>query len=574
MFDRKLFGLPGAHRAFAVCCLLAFVGCALAVGEAACLAIAVSDAWAGTLQPRTAGLVVGFGLCLAARYLVSHVRALYMGRFSADAVGALRHDALEALADSGMARVHAQGSGSTVALLAEGARKVGDYLTLELPKTADLAAAVVVYLAALFALDPLSGAIALVMLPCIVFYMKLLGGYAHEKAQAQFASYRNLSNHFADSLAGVSTLMACGAERTRQRAVYERSEQLREATVSTLKIATISSLVLDLFRVFALAAIAVMLGFRLMDGVIDLAPALMLLVLVPELFGTIRRWAADFHASLDGAENLAALLALGQAVEVAEDPGYPDAVGAPSLELAGVAFRYDDGDGDALGGIDLHVEAGERIGVVGGSGAGKSTFAALLAGSISPSEGTVRVEGVEGGTLACASWRGRVAYLPQKPHIFTATLAENVAFYNPHASREQIERALEQAGLGDFVSGLEDGIDTLVGQGARQLSGGQAQRVALARVFADPARTVLIFDEPTAHLDFETEFALKDSFRALMEGKTVFFATHRLHWMADMDCILVMDGGCVVQEGALAQLQSEPGPYLQLARALDGEVRS
>ena len=243
------------------------------------------------------------------------------------------------------------------------------------------------------------------------------------------------------------------------------------------------------------------------------------------------------------------------------------------LEARDVAFDY--ADHRALEGVSFAARGFSKIAIVGMSGSGKSTLANLLGGFAEPSEGGFLAswEGEEPRAfdLASDAWRRQVVYIPQDPYIFHATLRENIAFYQPSADEEAIARAVEAMGLQELVAGLPQGLDTPIGEGARDLSGGQAQRIALARAFLDPSRRVLIFDEPTAHLDIETELELKERMLPLMEGRLVLFATHRLHWIHDMDAVMVMEEGRLVEFGAPEELLTRGGALTRLAeRTLGG----
>jgi len=217
---------------------------------------------------------------------------------------------------------------------------------------------------------------------------------------------------------------------------------------------------------------------------------------------------------------------------------------------------------------DIHftVAGAKKIGIVGASGAGKSTLIDLLAGFTSPDNGAFTIGGQSVTTLAHPSWRSQVTYIPQHPTIFSETLADNIRFYHPEASDEAVKAAAEAAGLKELAAELPQGYDELIGQGGRPLSGGEEQRVAIARAVLETTN-VLLLDEPTAHLDIETEYEVKQLLLPLLEDRLVFFATHRLHWMNEMDWILVMEHGRIAEQGTQSDLLAKDGVYRRLASA-------
>lgn len=576
MIDRNVTSLPGARGALGACYAFAALDAALTVGEALGLAIAVDALWHGATLSGQLAFIALFLSCYCAKQLSAFARDAVMDRFALKTASELRRRASDALYASGPAFVQQHGSGATLTTLIEGVSQVRTYLCVIVPKVADLMVVPVVLALVLLALDTISGIIAIVMIPCIVFYMQMLGSYAKENAARQYAAYRRSANQFADSLKGLATLKLFGASKRRGASIFSTSEKLRVAAVKTLRTATLSSLVLDLFRVFALAAIAIMLGFRLMAGSVELMPALAILVIVPEFFAVVRRYSTDFHASLDGRNQLSALLELIDEKPHEQVVELPQGSTPPSLELDGVDFSYLPKEGEAhqaLRDIRFATRGPQRIGIVGASGAGKSTLAQLLAGFAEASGGSIAVDGRAVATLSCPAWRRRVTYIPQTPHVFSGTIAENIAFYCPDASAEAIADAASRAGLDELAASLPKGLDTPVGEGGRQLSGGQTQRIALARAFLDEGRDVLVFDEPTAHLDIETELELKKTMLELMDGKLVFFATHRLHWMRDMDCVLVVEDGRIVEQGTCGELLEADGTFSRLATEARGGAR-
>lgn len=217
------------------------------------------------------------------------------------------------------------------------------------------------------------------------------------------------------------------------------------------------------------------------------------------------------------------------------------------------------------------VKGFEKIGIIGATGAGKSTLIDVLSGFLTPTSGEFHWNGKSGASLASTDWQTQVTYIPQHPYLFHDTIAGNIRFYHPNSTEDEMKKAAESAGLNKLVAGLEDGYETLVGEAGRMLSGGQEQRVALARAFLTD-RPVVLMDEPTAHLDIETEYELKKPMLDLFEDRLVFFATHRLHWMLEMDRIIVLDHGAVVETGTHEELLSRKGFYYNLVKAQLEEV--
>lgn len=207
------------------------------------------------------------------------------------------------------------------------------------------------------------------------------------------------------------------------------------------------------------------------------------------------------------------------------------------------------------------------------SGAGKTTLINLLSGFLQPTAGQIKIQNQEVASLNIKNWQKQIIYIPQDPYIFDDTLRNNISFYTPNVSQEKIDQAVEIVGLTELVNELPDGLDTLIGKGHRQLSGGQAQRIDLARAFLDQSRRILILDEPTAHLDIETELELKERMIPIMKDRLVLFATHRLHWMKQMDHIVVMKHGQVIEQGTYDQLMAKPGYFNDLIfdRTKEGE---
>ena len=560
MFDRNLMRLPGMPAIMGALLLLALLQAAAIAGQAMSLGNAIALLWEGSPLDDVVSFIAGFAACFAVLQILRFAQETMLDRFSLKQAACLQAEILDKTFDADTLLAHRAGTANVATTATEGIDEIQTYIHIIPPKIVGMMAISIPLLVVVFLFDWPSGVILMVMFPVIIFFMVLLGRQARDRAERQYAAYTRLSNRFLDTLRGLGVIKAFGASRAEGSATYEYSEKLRRATVRTLTTATLSSAVLDLCATFGVAAVAMMLAFRLMDGSVSLYTGLVALMLSPEYFTPIRSFASDFHASLDGKNALAAVLEMtsgGAPSKESSDLRQDDSAKASettkpapwssesTLEFKNVSFSYDDAE-SGVRNLSFKLHGNEKVGVVGKSGAGKTTLVKLVAGFLRPTEGEVLVDGVP-ADLTSASWKSQVRVIPQSPYVFRTTLADNIRFYNPNASDDQVVQAAQAVGLDEFVRELPDGYDTLVGEGARGLSGGQAHRIALARVLLDANARVLVFDEPTAHLDIETELELKERMLPLMDGKLVLFATHRLHWVDQMNRTIELSDGSVTR---------------------------
>lgn len=581
MFDKRLFTLSGAKRAIAWCIATSLLLAAFMVGQAATLAWALTLLWEGNTLSDVAAQLGAFALCFIGKQAVSTIRAKQLELFATARTEKFRQQLAKRLYEGGSPLTQRLGTGAASTLCLDGIDNIEQYLSTALPRTVALVTVPFVLLAVIVFQDWVSALIALLVFPAIILQMVLIGSTAQEEAGKQHREYQRLANHFIDSLRGIDTLKYFGRSNEQADRVYKTSEQFRIATMKTLRTATLSGAVLDAFSTISLAAVAVMLGFRLVDGSIALLPALFVLVIMPDYFRPIREFASDYHATLNGKNTLTQVLEVlgGSAgAEAKKEDRTPELqVDAPILEpwqkrsvltFEHIGLSY---EGEAvLEDASCSFGGFRKYGIVGPSGCGKTTLAQLLAGVLQPTQGSIVVNDHAIETLSMPSWRKQVAYLPQSPHIFSTTLRNNLTFYQPDATEAEIAHALELVGLTSLVAGLPKGLDTVVGEGGRSLSGGQSQRVALARAVLHRTCRILVFDEPTAHLDIETEWELKQRMLPLMEDKLVFFATHRLHWLSEMDEVLLLEDGQVRGFGSFESLSKEDSFTYLSSRGKEG----
>jgi ABC-type transport system involved in cytochrome bd biosynthesis fused ATPase/permease subunit len=319
--------------------------------------------------------------------------------------------------------------------------------------------------------------------------------------------------------------------------IARTSEQFREETMGTLRIAFLSALALELASTMSIALIAAVIGIRLVNGSVDLAPSFAVLVLAPELYLPLRALAAQFHASADGlaaARRVFELIDLSPAVtapvaaHVAPDPG------SLAIRLEGIGFAHENRAAPIFSGFDCEIRPGERLLVAGESGVGKTTLLSLLLRFVDPQQGRVTAGGIDLRQLDPDEWRRRIAWLPQAPRLPSGTIAEALRFASPDASEEELWSALEAAGCASLVAALPDGLETNVGEGGRRLSSGERRRIALARALVRQA-PLLLLDEPTAHLDAATATQIRLALKRLERKQTIVIASHdaSLHALAE-----------------------------------------
>ena len=297
--------------------------------------------------------------------------------------------------------------------------------------------------------------------------------------------------------------------------------------MTTLRVTFLSSLVLELLASVSVAIIAVAIGLRLLDGHISLQASLFVLVLAPEAYLPLRQLGAEYHASAEGvsaAEQVFAVLS-------APAPAHGECTDVPDpastrLVVDGVRFTYPGRERPAIDGISLTLEPGEILAVVGPSGCGKSTLLSLLLGLAQPDDGRLLVGDTDLVDLDPDRWRERIAWVPQRPHLFAGSLGDNVRLGRSRASEVDVKRAVRDAGLADLVDRLPEGLGTPLGERGAGLSAGERQRVALARAFLRDA-PLLLLDEPTASLDGQTEADVIETVGRLAEGRTVLMVAHR-----------------------------------------------
>ncbi|MGF7048866.1 ATP-binding cassette subfamily C protein CydD [Paenibacillus sp. DS2015] len=572
--DRNLLGFKGIKPVFAAVALLTLVQSVSILLMARGLSEVISALFAGAPLQEQNQAILMFVVSFLVRHLTNFFQQKITHRFAETTGTLLRKQLMDKLFLLGPRFAKKEGTGKLVTLVLDGISKFRTYLELIIPRmvaTMIIPMVIVIYV---FTQDIQSAIILVVTMPILIAFMILIGLASRKQVDSQMNSYHKLANHFLDSLRGLETLKYLGRSKSHISSIGSVSDKYRTATMRTLRVAFLSSFALDFFTMLSVASVAVGLGLRLVNGDMMLVTALTILILAPEYFLPVRMVGADYHATLNGKEAGASIQAIIDMPVQKVKGRLPESAylwtADSQLLLSHVQVQYEEEGPHSLHDVSVKIQGLLKIGIIGESGAGKSTLIDVLSGFLEPSSGSIELNGHKLTDLMDEAWQQQMTYIPQSPYLFSSSLADNVRFYTPNASQTEVEQAVVNAGLADLVSQLPHGFDEVIGNGGRPLSGGQAQRVALARAFLSD-RPVILLDEPTAHLDVETEYELKETMLSLFAGKLVFLATHRLHWMPDMDLIIVMDQGKVAEVGTHDELLDRKGVYHALiASQLEG----
>jgi ATP-binding cassette subfamily C protein CydD len=464
-------------------------------------------------------------------------------------------------------------TGELTTVVSDGVEALEAYFARYLPAMSLMAMLPLAILVVVFPLDWLSGLVLLITAPLIPAFMILIGKGAEKLNQSQWRKMARMSAHFLDVIQGLTTLKLFNASRREVANVARIADEYRRSTMAVLRVAFLSSLVLEFLATVSIAIVAVSIGFRLLWGEMDFLYGFFILLLAPEYYLPLRNMGTHYHARMEAigaSERLLRILALKPPREEAAAISHVPELSAASIRLRDLAVVYPNGT-RALNGVSLEIAPGERVGIVGPSGSGKSTLFNLLLGFVAPAEGDVSIGDVPLSAIPLDDWRARLAWVPQRPHLFANSVAENIRIGRPQADDQALLAAAQTADAAGFIDALPEGFATRIGDGGRRLSGGQAQRIALARAFLRDA-PLLLLDEPTSNLDPDSEGLVQTAVEAVTRNRTVLVIAHRLRTVRQLDRILVMEQGRVCAQGTHDELVQHSETYRDLLKDL-GEQR-
>ena len=491
--------------------------------------------------------LVGVALAFAARAALAWAGEVAAHRTSATVTSLLRRQLLSQVLTLGPTWLSGEQTGELSLTATRGVTALNTYFARVLPQTILAGLAPFAILAWVAWADWLSFVILAVTVATVPIFMILLGLAARDRTDEEWAQLSHLGARFFDVLQGLPTLRTLGQSRTGRRSIEKATDDLRQATLATLRVAFLSSLALEVLAAVGTALVALFLGLRLLDGRMVFATALAILILAPEVYLPLRRAAAEFHASTEGQAASARILDVLDEQPPAGATAIPAGAGAAplpdvrrcGLEVRRLTVRYPGRDTCAIEDVDLTVAPGEHVALRGPSGSGKSTLLGVILGFVTPLSGTVSVGGVDLATADPRMWRRQIAWVPQRPSMFRGTLADNVAIGDPDAAPWALHRAVTMAGLDELVASLPSGLDTPVGEGGFTLSAGERQRVAIARAVLRDA-PLMLFDEPASHLDHDREALLAEMLAPFLAERMVVIAAHQRELIGRIDRVVTL----------------------------------
>ena len=541
---------------------LGWGGGILTIVQAWFLARVVHDVFLGG-QTREAVLPL-LGILLGALLLKSAF--VWGADVSANAVAQtvkadLRSRLLTHLAALGPAYTQGERTGELSTAAVEGIEQLDAYFSQYLPAIVLAASIPLTILLIVFPIDLLTGIVFILTAPLIPFFMVMIGKAAETLTKRQYASLNRLSSHFFDVLQGLSTLKTLGQARGQAQVIGQFSERYRDMTMQVLRVTFLSALALELLATLSVAIVAVEIGFRLLYRNMEFLPAFFLLVLAPDFYQPLRNLGLRFHAGMSGvtaATRIYEILdtPLADTRNSILDTGYSNSEYRiielsnnkfSNIAFSNIEFTYPTRATPALDSISLEIPSTKMTALIGPSGSGKSTLASLLLRFIEPQSGQILVGETPLAQIPPDLWREQVAWVPQNPYLFSDSLANNLRLAKPDASESDLLVACQRAGLEDFIAELPEGLDTQIGERGARLSGGQAQRLALARAFLKDA-PLLLLDEPTSSLDPALEAQLEAAVRELTKNRTVLVIAHRLATIRQADQVIVLEAGKVVNQ--------------------------
>ncbi len=570
---RRLFGLAnGVHGFFPGIAIISLLISAVVITQMYLLSIVIADVFLHS-EVGNPTLLYYLVATIALRSLLLWFRERYAQQTAVTIKSGLRKNLFSHLVKLGPAYTRTGKTGEVIATLMEAVEKLDDYFTRYIPSVIHIIILPITIIIFTFSIDWPSGLIMLITAPLILFFMWLIGTYAKKLTEEQWGQMSRLSSHFLDVLQGLKTLKIFGMNQREADNVYKSSDNFRIITMRVLKVAFMSGMVLELAASISIALVAVQVGIRLIEGMMTFQPGLFVLLLAPEFYLPFRTLGLHHHAGMDGsaaAEKIFDIMDTG-AENSPEKISQKTSLSEPDTDLLqndsglgirfeNVNFTYPDANEPVLKSINCRLKAGSLTAVAGSTGSGKSTFARLLLGFMQPDSGIISANNLPLQQMNHELWHKFIAYVPQHPHFFNGTILENLLLVKPGATREEVEHAAQKSGAHSFIAQFPRGYHTPLTDNASRLSGGEKQRLAIARALLKDA-PLLILDEPTSSLDPESEQIVATATETIVKNRTTLVIAHRLKTVKNADNILVFNNGTIAETGRHDELITKKGLY-------------
>ncbi len=572
-FDKKLlFLLKKAKIPFILTISLGIMVSLATISSTKLLAIIVNSVFLEKkILQQVLNLILLFAIVASAKSILMWLKTYFSFKISENIKNHLREILSSALFDKGPSNLSNEKSGEISNILTEGINKLEAYFSSYLPQVLFSTIIPILIIAFVFPIDWISGLVLFVTAPLIPLFMILIGKRAENLSKRQWKTLNFLSSHFFDVMQGLTTLKLFGKSKFQTKKISEISEEFRQTTIGVLKVAFLSALALELLSTISIAMVAVEIGIRLIFDKVEFVDGFFVLLIAPEFYLPLRQLGSSFHAGIDGVTASKSIFAvldentknINGNVVCNWDEDF-------TIEMRNLSFSYD-GKTNVIDNLNIKINSGSKIAIVGESGAGKSTFFNLLLKFIYPNSGEILFNNQKISDLTKQSWYSGITYLSQKPYLFYRTIEENLKISNENATEQEIRQAIEFANLTEFVNSLPNGINTIIGEKGINLSSGQIQRIAIARAFLKKSRLILL-DEPTANLDAEIEDELQSKINKLSENKTVITIAHRLNTVISADFIFVFEKGKIVETGTHQFLLQQKGKYFEYFSNYRGEL--
>ncbi|OMP68185.1 thiol reductant ABC exporter subunit CydD [Domibacillus epiphyticus] len=514
-------------------------------------------------------LLWGLAAVLASRAALTYLNSRTGVKMSSNVKRRVRKMLLEKYTKNPIQAAIQGQSGGKVSVMMDAVDEIDSYYSKYIPQVIHTSIVPFMILAVVLYEHVYSGLIMIVTAPFIPLFFIIIGIKTKAKSEEQLDKLAAFSGRFLDTLQGLTTLKLFGRAAKQRELIEQSSIDFRDATMTILKIAFISTLMLEFISTLSIGLIALEVGLRLVVFEnITFAAAFFVLVLAPEYYLSLKELGSAFHtgrSSMGAAKKVMDELA---ETEHSVIWGTENVVNMPQIELRSAGFQY--GEGFALKNINVVIPPKARVAIVGRSGSGKTTLLHVIAGLFDPMEGKILLNGRTRSHYSEKSWFDQLSYISQRPYLFSGTIAENIAIGGRYAAgRDEVEEAAKKSGISGLVESFENGYDTPIGEAGRGISGGEKQRIALARAFFKKP-SVILFDEPTTGLDLQTERILQQSINELSQTSTVITVAHRLHTIKEAEMILFLDKGELVASGSHEELMESVPEYRHMVSVQQG----